>query len=748
MIIVCIAGILFQSSTTDPQQMQMGMIGAREGLTNAHIRDIEQDGDGFVWVGTEGGLFHLTGDRCRRFDEKMLGLDGCNIGSLCYDSVTNVLWIATLQSGISCYDCTRRTFSHLTVDDGLLSNMIAGVANSADGGVWIFHHRGMIQQWRDGQLTTFLDSGLPDVIRSGVDDGKGALFIGHRSSGVTRINVATREISRDVDVTYLPGTTPGQNVYNFEVEPSGRVVCHPRNDVSLVDRDGNEWSLLVGRGLQVRYHSGSFYRLRSFDGEYDIADNCISSVIQSSDGSLWMGGANLLIHSTDDGVILDTINFLKPLGVDNATVRALHFDRDGKLLVGLRSHSLLEYDLSKKTLRHIDIADHGIDVNDIIETSSGVLMLATESGLYRRSVDGQYQIDERRNAQLRSCLIRSFDLDADGNLWLGTIGGGVSVLRSNGELLTNISAQEGLLSDNVSQLVCDRDRNEVWIATHKGLAHVFDSRHPERFEILDEQQGLPDAMVNAVLVDRFGQVWLSTSAGISALDVAHHRFINYNYEDGIPEGMYCEGAGRTLLDGRISLGSFSGCAIVNPKDGARSNRIPVQTLNLRFPTPWYLSVFMLCLYVAVVIVVIVLVLSRYFQTSKEEAVQTERVLQQVAPVNVGMSDADREFLDRIARYIEANLQSDSLDVASIAQEMAMSHSAFYRKVKLLTGCTSAEFIRKIKLRKSRQLLEEGSLSVHKVAMLTGFNSMSNFREAFKKEFNMLPSDVGNSSKNN
>ena len=68
----------------------------------------------------------------------------------------------------------------------------------------------------------------------------------------------------------------------------------------------------------------------------------------------------------------------------------------------------------------------------------------------------------------------------------------------------------------------------------------------------------------------------------------------------------------------------------------------------------------------------------------------------------------------------------------------MSHSAFYRKVKSLTGCTAAEFIRKVKLRKSRQLLEQGGHTVSEVAQLTGFNNLGNFRQAFKKEFGMPP----------
>lgn len=60
-----------QDRLTGQEGWQVGQIGVREGLTNSRITDIEQDGDGLIWVATEGGLFHLTGDRCRHYDAQL-----------------------------------------------------------------------------------------------------------------------------------------------------------------------------------------------------------------------------------------------------------------------------------------------------------------------------------------------------------------------------------------------------------------------------------------------------------------------------------------------------------------------------------------------------------------------------------------------------------------------------------------------------------------------------------------------------
>jgi len=62
-------------------------------------------------------------------------------------------------------------------------------------------------------------------------------------------------------------------------------------------------------------------------------------------------------------------------------------------------------------------------------------------------------------------------------------------------------------------------------------------------------------------------------------------------------------------------------------------------------------------------------------------------------------------------------------------------------VKALTGLTAKEYVRKLRLRHCYSLLEEGGYNVTQAAMMTGFNQMSHFREVFKNEFGILPSEV-------
>ena len=110
-----------------------------------------------------------------------------------------------------------------------------------------------------------------------------------------------------------------------------------------------------------------------------------------------------------------------------------------------------------------------------------------------------------------------------------------------------------------------------------------------------------------------------------------------------------------------------------------------------------------------------------------------------------LSRLDQDFIEKLNRVIEENIMQTDIDMAFLTDKMAMSHSTFYRKVKALTGLTAKEYVRKRKLRHCYRLLESGDYNVTEAAMMTGFNQMAHFRETFKNEFGLLPSEVRSST---
>lgn len=101
---------------------------------------------------------------------------------------------------------------------------------------------------------------------------------------------------------------------------------------------------------------------------------------------------------------------------------------------------------------------------------------------------------------------------------------------------------------------------------------------------------------------------------------------------------------------------------------------------------------------------------------------------------------DTKFINKITEIIDQNAEMDKMDIAFIAGEMAMSHSTLYRKVKAVTGMSVNEFIRKVKLRKAAQALQRGNHTVSEISYMTGFSSVAYFRQCFKAEFGVSPSE--------
>ena len=103
-----------------------------------------------------------------------------------------------------------------------------------------------------------------------------------------------------------------------------------------------------------------------------------------------------------------------------------------------------------------------------------------------------------------------------------------------------------------------------------------------------------------------------------------------------------------------------------------------------------------------------------------------------------LSRLDEEFLNKFTNLVEENMTNIQMDLAFIEERLNMSHSTLYRKVKSLTGMSGNEFIRKIRLRHGYQFLLEG-YNVTEAAYSCGFGDVKHFRNSFKEEYGVNPS---------
>ncbi|UZO82309.1 ATP-binding protein [Aquimarina sp. ERC-38] len=109
------------------------------------------------------------------------------------------------------------------------------------------------------------------------------------------------------------------------------------------------------------------------------------------------------------------------------------------------------------------------------------------------------------------------------------------------------------------------------------------------------------------------------------------------------------------------------------------------------------------------------------------------------PKDVTVTSSDEIFLQNAIEIVEKHMMNSDFSVEMLVKEMNMSRSNLYLKTKELTGLSSSEFIRNIRLKRAVQLFEKSDLSVKEIMYRTGFNTASYFSKCFKKQFGVIPS---------
>lgn len=110
----------------------------------------------------------------------------------------------------------------------------------------------------------------------------------------------------------------------------------------------------------------------------------------------------------------------------------------------------------------------------------------------------------------------------------------------------------------------------------------------------------------------------------------------------------------------------------------------------------------------------------------------------VLPSDITSTSVDEKFVGKAMDVVKANMADETFSVEDLGQELNMSRSNLHRKIKALTGKSTTEFIRTIRLKEAASILITTDDQISEIAYKVGFNSSSYFIKSFKKEFNMSP----------
>lgn len=112
----------------------------------------------------------------------------------------------------------------------------------------------------------------------------------------------------------------------------------------------------------------------------------------------------------------------------------------------------------------------------------------------------------------------------------------------------------------------------------------------------------------------------------------------------------------------------------------------------------------------------------------------------LTPSQPQITPYDEQFMEKVMAYMEEQMDNAELTIDEFAEQLMLSRTIFYRKLKSIIGLTPVDFIREIRIKRAVQLIDSGEYNFSQIAYMTGFNDPKYFSKCFKKVIGITPSE--------
>ena len=116
------------------------------------------------------------------------------------------------------------------------------------------------------------------------------------------------------------------------------------------------------------------------------------------------------------------------------------------------------------------------------------------------------------------------------------------------------------------------------------------------------------------------------------------------------------------------------------------------------------------------------------------------------PIDNEAPSADKEFLDKAIELVEQNLLTPDFGIKNLMDELCVSQPTLYRRIKQLTGESTTEFIRSVRVKRAAELIGQNKYSITQIAYDVGFSSVRYFRDSFYRIYKKTPSEYARQCK--
>jgi len=607
-----------------------------DGLTDMTIQNLLQDHAGYIWAGTDNGLFRYDGSRFVGFHNED-GLPDTTIRGIA-ESPDGVLWVAT-HGGIARFNGKRfekvdvgesGVFRRVAFDSlGQMylespTGLVRGTPDGQGGYRFALIQRGAVVGLgihgrevlfcRDGELwrvtgETAERIGSPNGLPSGryssvVEDSLGNLWLlsatrlFERAAGQTRFVDRTAALPR-VSLLGLYADTHGRVFVSGDagvtvLDGDGELAIDaahglPADGVKpvLVDREGSLWLGAQGSGLLRQLGRGQWLSWKKEDG---LPSNSVWAIHRDREGRIWVGSNGGLTELDASGQVLRTWD--RRGGLTGDEIYAIAESSTGEIYASAYPNGITRVSSSVRL--------HGMDSPSVVAAglilamaidSEGRLWTAGAAGCFRsrKPVDeGELELD-RVEIPGQGPGGSAFDVEADGGaMWVGNSKGLARYAQGQWRVFTR---RDGLRSDRVGLIAPGPfgGSDGLWIAYDNalGLTHLQFAGNRVEAANFTRMDGLASNKIFALAFDSAGRLWATSDAGVDVLEAgrnavreraaAHWR--HYGTADGLIWNDTNSYALETGPGGQVWVGTSGGLSRFVPSGFAVPEAAPPIVLS-------------------------------------------------------------------------------------------------------------------------------------------------------------------------